>query len=120
MLTVKIVDTQGFSEEEIIYRLETLRGKVIGETATPNVSRLMADDASRIWLTIDESKYAGIAMDVYRGKDGIYAKIKPSPTLKELIEKSSEDIVNFSIRSWKPKGPDKKIIAFDYNPFHKE
>lgn len=120
MLTVKIVDTRGFSEEEIIRRLEMLRGKVIGETGTPNVSRLMTDDATRVWLTIDESKYAGIAMDAYRGKDGIYVKIKPSPALKEFIEKSSEDTVKFSVRAWDPKGQEKTIIAFDYNPFHKE
>lgn len=120
MLTVKIVDTRGFSEDEIIRRLEMLRGKVIGEIESPSVLRLMPDDANRRWLTIDESQYAGIAMDFYKGKDGIYAEIKPSPALKELIERSSEDTFNFSVRPWPPKGQRKTIIAFDYNPFHKE
>ncbi|CAM8750917.1 hypothetical protein CENTIMANUS_00314 [Klebsiella phage vB_KpM_Centimanus] len=120
MLTIKIADTHGFTEDEIIRRLEMLRGKVIGEIESPSILRLMPDDANRRWLTIDESQYAGIAMDFYREKDGIYAEIKPSPALKELVERSSEGTFNFSVRPWSPKGQEKTIIAFDYNPFHKE
>ncbi len=124
MFTVKIVDTHGFSEEEIIYQLEKMRKKVIGEISPPNISRLMGDEAMVARrLTIDESKYAGIVMDVYRQTDGIYVKIKPSSDLKKLIEGSSEDTIKFSVRAWDPKGNQgehKTIIAFDYNPFHEE
>lgn len=95
MITIKIANTQGFTEEEITRLLENLRGKVIEETEILDTSRLMTD----------ERKCAGIVLDAYREKDGIYAEIKPSPTLKELIERSSEDTVSFSVRTRNHREP---------------